>query len=143
MSISVKTGLYGLIGDPVEHSLSPAMHNACFRELGLDGVYLAFRVTKGDLPAAIQGMRGLGIRGLNVTIPHKVAVIPLLDELDALAEKIGAVNTIVNDGGRLEGSNTDAGGFIRALTEAGVAPEGRKRFCWGPAVPPAPSALPW
>ncbi len=101
--ISGTTRICALIGDPVEHTMSPAMHNAAFRELGLDYIYLAFRVTPENLEKAIAGMRALDIRGLNVTIPHKVNVIPLLDKVDHLAGKIGAVNTIVNDDGVLTG----------------------------------------
>ena len=125
-SISGKTKVCGVIGDPIEHTMSPVMHNAAFRELGLDYVYIAFRVKSEDLPRAIEGMRALGIRGLNVTIPHKVAVIPFLDELDPLARKIGAVNTIVNDAGFLRGYNTDASGFLRALRDRGFEPEGKQ-----------------
>jgi shikimate dehydrogenase len=106
--------------------MSPAMHNAAFAASGLDFIYIPFRVEKERLGEAIGGMRGLNIRGLNVTIPHKVAVIPFLDGLDELAEKIGAVNTIVNDNGRLTGHNTDAGGFLRALMESGIEPAGKK-----------------
>ncbi len=123
LNISGKTKVCGLIGDPVEHSMSPAMHNAAFRELGLDYLYLPFRVKKGEVSKAIDGMRAFNLRGLNVTIPHKVAVMPLLDELDPLAEKIGAVNTIVNNDGVLRGYNTDAGGFLRALLAKGIEPE--------------------
>ena len=125
MNISGKTIICGLIGDPVEHTMSPAMHNAAFRELGLDYAYLAFHVRKDDVGKAIEGMRALNLRGLNVTIPHKVTVIPFLDELDPLAEKIGAVNTIVNNGGALRGYNTDASGFLQALLEKGIEPEGK------------------
>ncbi|UCG55205.1 MAG: shikimate dehydrogenase, partial [Dehalococcoidia bacterium] len=124
--ISSKTKICGLIGDPVAHSVSSVMHNAAFKELGLDYLYLPFRVEKDNLPGAIGGLKALGIRGLNVTIPHKVAVIPLLDELEPLAVKTGAVNTIVNDGGHLKGYNTDVDGFLRALFERGIEPEGKK-----------------
>jgi len=125
MSISGETRLCGLIGDPVEHTMSPVMHNAAFRELGIDFLYVPFRVKKEELGKAIEGMRALNIKGLNVTIPHKVDVIQFLDELDPLAEKIGAVNTIVNDGGLLKGYNTDASGFLQALLERGIEPEGK------------------
>ena len=125
-AISGKTRPCGLIGDPVEHTMSPAMHNAAFARMGLDYVYAPFRVKKDDLAQAIAGMRALNIRGLNVTIPHKVNVIPLLDELDSLAEKIGAVNTIVNDDGVLKGYNTDASGFLQTLQERGIEPEGKR-----------------
>ena len=124
--ISGGTRLCGVIGDPVEHTMSPAMHNAAFAQMGLDYVYVPFKVKKVGLSRAIDGMRGLNIRGLSITIPHKVAVIPLLDKLDPLAEKIGAVNTITNDDGVLTGSNTDAGGFLQALLARGIEPKGKK-----------------
>src|SRR3989338_4797656 len=101
------------------------MHNAVFGELGLDYLYLPFRVKKEEVGKAIDGMRAFNFRGLNVTIPHKVAVMPLLDDLDPLAEKIGAVNTIVNNDGKLTGYNTDAGGFLRALLAKGIEPDGK------------------
>jgi shikimate dehydrogenase len=129
--ITGKTILCGLIGDPVEHSMSPAMHNAAYRQLGLDYVYVPFRVRPEDLGRAIDGMRAFNIRGLNVTIPHKVAVIPFLDKLEPLAEKIGAVNTIVNDDGILTGYNTDATGFLRALQEQGIESRGKKALILG------------
>jgi len=125
MVVSGKTKVCGIIGDPIEHTMSPVMHNAAFRNKGVDYVYLAFRVKKEELGKAIEGMRVLNIRGLNITIPHKVAVIPFLDELDPLADKIGAVNTIVNDDGVLKGYNTDAIGFLQALFERGIEPKGK------------------
>ena len=120
--ISGTTRVCGIIGDPIGHSMSPAIHNAAFAEMGIDYMYVPFRVRQEQLGKAIQGMRALNIRGLNVTIPHKVTVIPFLDELDPLAERIGAVNTIVNDDGALRGYNTDATGFLQALLERGVEP---------------------
>ncbi|MFC2022012.1 shikimate dehydrogenase [Chloroflexota bacterium] len=123
--ISGKTRLCGLIGDPVEHTMSPVMHNAAFRKMGIDYLYLPFRVKKEELGKAIEGMRALNIKGLNVTIPHKVAALQFMDKLDHLAEKIGAVNTIVNDNGVLTGYNTDASGFLQALLERGIEPEGK------------------
>jgi shikimate dehydrogenase len=129
--ISGTTKLCGVIGDPIEHTMSPVMHNAAFRETGLDYVYTASRVRSEELGEAIRGMRTLNIRGLNVTIPHKVAVIPFLDEVDVLAEKIGAVNTIVNDNGVLKGYNTDASGFLQALLEKGVDPQGKRVLVLG------------
>ncbi len=125
-SISGTTSVCGVIGDPIEHTMSPAMHNAAFRETGVDFVYTAFRVAADELGEAIRGIRALGIKGLNVTIPHKVAVMAFLDKLDPLAEKIGAVNTIVNDNGVLTGFNTDASGAMRALAEGGIEIDGRK-----------------
>jgi shikimate dehydrogenase len=123
MRLDAKTRLCGIIGNPVEHSLSPAMHNAAFEQLGLNFAYLAFRVT--DVEGAIRGVRAFDIRGLSVTVPHKVAVIPFLDEIDPVARAIGAVNTVVNDGGRLKGYNTDWTGFVRSL-ERHVPPAGRR-----------------
>ena len=120
MGIDVHTQFCGVIGNPVEHSLSPAIHNAAFQKLGLNFVYLAWRVQAiGD---AIRGLRALGnFRGASVTIPHKVAAMPFLDEVDAMARHIGAINTIIVEEGRLIGSNTDATGALRALKE-GKAP---------------------
>ncbi|WP_319522164.1 shikimate dehydrogenase [uncultured Desulfosarcina sp.] len=115
MTIDANTRLYAVIGDPVAHSLSPAMHNAAFEQTGYNGAYTAFRVT--DLPGAIAGIRALDIHGLSVTIPHKVAVMDLLDEIDPLARRIGAVNTIVNEDGRLFGFNSDSPGAMAALLE--------------------------
>lgn len=125
LKLDSSTQLAGVLGYPVRHSLSPAMHNAAFRSLGLNWVYLAFEVPPDLLPQAIAGMRGLGIQGLNLTIPHKEAVIPLLNGLTDAAEQIGAVNTLFWDGGRLLGDNTDAEGFLRAVREAGVKPAGQ------------------
>lgn len=114
MRISGKTKLCAVIGDPVEHSLSPCIHNAAFQHLGLDYVYAAFTVEKGALSEAMQGVRSLGIFGLNVTMPHKVDIIPHLDRLDETAQKVGAVNTVLNDI-ELIGYNTDAPGAMNAL----------------------------
>lgn len=131
MDITGKTRICGIIGDPVEHSMSPAMHNAAFEELGLDNVYVPFAVKPERLAEAVAGLRALNVTGFSVTIPHKVAVIPLLDSLDPLAEKIGAVNTVVNSNGQLRGFNTDVGGFTRSLEESGVAPAGKKTVVLG------------
>ena len=122
---SAKIGLCGLIGYPLGYTVSPIMHNAAFESLGIGYLYLPFKVREEGLKRAIEGVRVLNIRGLNVTMPHKVAIIPLLDELDPLAEKIGAVNTIVNSGGILKGYNTDAEGFLKALLERSIEPEGK------------------
>lgn len=123
--ITGKTRVCGVIGDPIEHTMSPAMHNAAFEEMGMDYRYVPFRVRKEELGKAIDGMRALNLRGLNVTIPHKVAIIPFLDKLDIMAERVDAVNTVVNDDGVLTGYNTDAAGFLQALSERGVEPEGK------------------
>lgn len=120
MEIDATTQFCGVIGNPVEHSLSPAIHNAAFQKLGLNFVYLAWKVDAiGD---AVKGLRALGnFRGASVTIPHKVAVLPCLDEVEAMARHIGAINTIVAQNGKLLGTNTDATGALRALKE-GNAP---------------------
>jgi shikimate dehydrogenase len=114
-TIDGTTLVYGIIGRPVAHSLSPAMHNAAFRELGMNAVYVAFPVA--DLARAVAGLRGLQINGVSVTIPFKEDIIPLLDELEPQAAKIGAVNTVVNRDGRLVGTNTDWLGALLALEE--------------------------
>jgi shikimate dehydrogenase len=111
--IDAATTLFAVFGDPVAHSLSPAMHNAAFAALGINSVYLAFG--SPEIAPCTAAMRALAIRGASVTIPHKVAIMPLLDEIDAAARRIGAVNTVVNRGGRLLGSNTDAYGALQAL----------------------------
>lgn len=125
MFISGKARICGIIGDPVEHTMSPVMHNAAFNKLGLDFIYIPFLVKKEFLKEAIEGMKAMNIRGLSVTQPHKVEVMKLLDSIDPLAEKMGTVNTIVNDSGILTGSNTDAGGFLRGLLENGIEPTGK------------------
>ncbi len=112
-SIDGKTNVCAVIGNPVEHSLSPCMHNAAFCEKDLPFVYVAFQVS--DIEKAIQGMTGFNIRGLSVTIPHKTAVIPYLDEIDDLSKTIGAVNTLSNENGKLVGTNTDSYGALKAL----------------------------
>jgi len=122
--IGPKTKLCALIGNPVEHSMSPAIHNRAFAELGLDYAYLAFRVE--DVGAAIAGMRALeNFRGMSVTIPHKVEVIRYLDEVNPVDRGIGSVNTVLSDGGKLHGFGTDGPGALKALTDAGVRVNGR------------------
>jgi len=111
----------GIIGDPIAHSLSPRMHNAAFTALGLNWIYLPFRVRARDLPAAVRGLAALQVAGFNVTIPHKEAVLPLLDEVDPPAARIGAVNTVRVEAGRLQGFNTDAPGLVDALMREGGA----------------------
>lgn len=119
--IEASTRLVALIGNPVAHSLSPTIHNAAFREHGLDYAYVAMKVEDEDVPAAIAGLRALQLVGVNVTAPHKQAVIPELDVLSAQARAVGAVNTIVRkmDGDRvtMEGDNTDVAGFLAPLLE--------------------------
>lgn len=125
MEINVHTQFCGIIGNPVEHSLSPAIHNAAFQKLGLNFVYLAFRVEAID--DAIKGLRALGnFRGASVTIPHKVAAVPFLDSIEPTARHIGAINTIVATDGILTGYNTDATGALRALREGKVVLKGQQ-----------------
>jgi len=113
--------LTGLIGWPVAHSKSPAMHNAAFRSAGIDGFYGLLPVRPHRVGEAIAGLRALGFRGANVTVPHKQAVIPFLDEITPVAQAIGAVNTIlIDDDGHMVGTNTDAWGFIRDLEAIGM-----------------------
>ncbi|PFA64477.1 shikimate dehydrogenase [Bacillus sp. AFS015802] len=107
--------LYGVIGDPIAHSMSPLMHNSVFKDSGMDAEYVKFHVKKEQLSEAISGIKALGIQGVNVTVPHKEHVMPLLDGIDPLAEAIGAVNTIVNENGKLIGYNTDGLGFVEGL----------------------------
>lgn len=115
MVIKGSTKVVGLIGEPVEHSFSPPMHNEAFKTLGLDYVYVPFNVSPNNLKSAIEGANSLNIQGLNVTIPHKINVINYLNELDPIAELIGAVNTI--DFKNIKGYNTDGIGCIRAIEE--------------------------
>ncbi len=131
MAISGTTKVCAIIGDPVDHSLSPVMHNAAFNELGLNLVYVAFTVTANELKDAMLGAKSLGLRGLNVTMPHKNAVIDYLDFVDYTAEKIGAVNTILNNRGKLTGYNTDGSGAMIALQENGVDIEEKKMLLLG------------
>lgn len=117
MSIGGATRLVGIIGDPVTHTLSPVMHNAAFAALGLDFVYVPLPVSPGRVGEAVAGLRALGFRGANVTMPYKAAVLPFLDEVSSDARLIDAVNTIAVDAGHLVGHTTDGDGFSRALRE--------------------------
>ncbi len=110
----------GVIGDPIEHTLSPTIHNAAFNHLGLDFVFLAFKVKAANLENAVRGIRGLGIHGLNVTMPHKSAVIGYLDKVDPAVKFLGSANTILNKDGKLSGFNTDGVGALKALRKNGV-----------------------
>ncbi|OIQ60227.1 shikimate dehydrogenase [Neomoorella thermoacetica] len=131
IQVKASTGLVALLGHPVQHSLSPLMHNAAFAAGGQNLVYLAFDVEQGDLVAALAGLKALGFRGANVTVPHKEAVIPYLDAVDPVAARIGAVNTIVNEDRCLKGYNTDGSGFLRSLEEAGFHPAGKRAVILG------------
>lgn len=109
------TKVLGLFGHPVSHSKSPIMQNAAIQELGLDYVYVPFHVLPENLEKAVDGIRALGIAGVNVTIPHKERIIAYLDEVSEAARRTGSVNTVVNDNGRLRGETTDGAGFLRAV----------------------------
>lgn len=113
--ITGKTKILGVIGHPIEHSLSPLMHNAALTQLGLDYVYLPFPVAPENLTTAIAGFASIGVVGFSITIPHKQAILPLLSEISPIAQAIGAVNTVVNKGNKWLGTNTDVEGFIAPL----------------------------
>jgi shikimate dehydrogenase len=132
LEISGKTKFVAIFGDPIEHTLSPAMHNAAFDELGMDARYVPFHVTPAGLGDAVRGLRSMGFVGANITVPHKERVMEFLDDVDPEASKIGAVNTVVNREGRLTGYNTDGRGFIMSLNEdAGFNPTSRRAFICG------------
>jgi shikimate dehydrogenase len=120
MCISGKTRVCGVIGDPIEHTLSPTIQNAAFNHLKLDFVFLAFHVTAAELENAMRGMRGLGIHGLNVTMPHKSTIINHLDTVDSAVQFLGSANTILNKDGTLSGFNTDGVGALNTLRENGI-----------------------
>lgn len=125
------TKVFGIIGYPIIHTLSPVMHNKAFEELGYNGVYVPFEVEPGKLGEAIAGIRSMGIRGMNVTIPHKETVMQYLDEIDPMAKAIKAVNTIVNEEGILTGYNTDGVGFLKSLEAAGISLANKKVMILG------------
>jgi shikimate dehydrogenase len=126
--IDAQTELYGVIGNPVRHSLSPIIHNGVFQRMGLNAVYLAFEVK--NLEEAMRGIRELGLRGVSITHPFKTRILPYLDNIEDLAWKIRAVNTISNDGGRMIGYNTDWHSALEALEEK-VDLEGRRVILLG------------
>ncbi len=125
MGINGKTVSLGVVGCPVEHSLSPLLHNTMANLTGLDYTYCAYRVEKGEMENALIGMKALNIRGLNVTIPHKTEAFRLADEVDGAAKRMGACNTLVNENGKIKGYNTDGEGFIRSLKREGVDVKGK------------------
>jgi shikimate dehydrogenase len=131
MVVSGKTKVCGVIGDPIEHTLSPIIHNAAFEALKLDYVFLAFKVEAAKVSNAIDGMRALSIHGLNVTMPHKNSVIKYMDELDPTAKTIGSANTILNKDGRLFGFNTDGVGALNAFEQNGVTVKGKRILLFG------------
>ena len=129
-TITPTTQLCAVIGNPVAHSLSPALHNAAFEELALDFVYVAFRVE--DLKSALAGMRALeNFRGMSVTIPHKIEAMKYMDEIAEEDRAIGSINTIVNEKGRLLGLGTDGPGALKALVDAGVEIDGKNVLMLG------------
>jgi shikimate dehydrogenase len=125
------TATYGILGWPVEHSRSPALHGAAFRARGLDAQYVCFPVHPDDVADAVRGLKALGVRGANVTVPHKEAVIRWLDAVTPEARAIGAVNTIVREVDKLVGHNTDAPGLARSLDDAGVPLSGARVLVLG------------
>jgi shikimate dehydrogenase len=129
--ISGKTVVYGLIGDPVDHSISPEIQNAAFRSTGIDAVYVPFHVKRQGLSDAIQGLRALEVKGFNVTAPHKVNVLRYLDKVEISSAAIGAVNTVIYENGKLCGYNTDGAGALKALEEAGASPNGKSILLFG------------
>lgn len=131
MQINGKTKTCGLIGCPVEHTLSPIIHNTLAQRMGQNLVYVPFHVEKENVEAAVKGAAALSIAGLNITVPHKSAVIPFLKEIDPLAEKIGAVNTLVPVEGGYKGYNTDMTGLQRAMETEGITIEGRETILLG------------
>jgi len=132
LNIKATTKIYGIFGHPVEQSLSPVMHNAAFSNLNIDCVYVAFDIQPDGLGSATTAIRTLGIKGINVTIPHKERIISFLDGTSPEATLTGAVNTIANDNGKLSGYNTDVGGFLRAIKDdLEINPKGLRVFVLG------------
>lgn len=129
--ITGQTKLTGLLGSPVAHSISPLMHNEAFKQLGLDYAYLAFDVRTGELSKAVEGLKALGARGWNLTMPDKNLMCELVDELSPAAKICGAVNTVVNQDGYLTGYTTDGIGFMRAIQEEGLDVIGKKMTIMG------------
>ena len=127
MKVTGNSQIFGIMGCPIEHSLSPIMHNAAFEAMGYPAVYVPFQVKSEDLGKATMSLRALGVAGVNVTLPHKGAVIEFLDEIDQSAKQIGAVNTIVSRNKKLYGYNTDGAGFMLSLRKDGhFDPAGKK-----------------
>lgn len=129
--ISGSTRVVGVCGQGIAYTLSPAMHNAAFRHCGLDYVYVTFEIAPSAVRQAVEGIRGLGLAGVNVTKPLKTDVLPYLDEVSEEARRIGSVNTIVNRSGRLAGASTDGTGLLKALEESGVSVKGSRVLILG------------
>ena len=132
MQLTGKTRVLGIFGDPVAHSMSPAMQNQALQQAGINAVYVPFHVPAEQLPPAVAAIRSLGLWGVNVTVPHKEAISSLLDEIDPAARLIGAVNTVINRQGRLIGFNTDGLGFLHSLAEdLQFNPQGKRILLMG------------
>jgi len=123
--------VYALIGDPIDHSMSPTIQNAAFRSTGLNAIYVPFRVESAGLRFAIQGLKSLGVRGFNVTTPHKTAMLRYLDEVETKAAEVGSINTVKSIEGTLTGFNTDGAGGLNALKEVGISPGGKSILLFG------------
>ena len=122
---------FAVIGDPINHSLSPNIHSAAFRELNLDSSYIGYRIPKGELESGIEGLKKIKINGFNVTIPHKIEMMKYLDKMDETCSVIGAVNTVVNNEGMLKGYNTDMDGFLEPIKKRYIQIEGEKILLLG------------
>ena len=122
---------FAVIGDPIDHSLSPTIHNAAYRELKMECTYIAYKVNKGDLATGIESLKKIKISGFNVTIPHKIEMMRYLDNVDDTCKKIGAVNTVLNDDGILRGFNTDMDGFLEPIKRKEIQIKNSKIFLLG------------
>ncbi len=131
MEISGKTGLTGLIGSPISHSISPKMHNLSFQALGLDYVYLAFDIGNSDFATAVHGLKEIGILGYNVTMPYKVKIVDFMDELSPASQLCGACNTVIIKDGKMTGHTTDGAGFMRSVADYGHDIIGKKMSILG------------
>ncbi|MHA1824067.1 MAG: shikimate dehydrogenase family protein, partial [Promethearchaeota archaeon] len=117
---STRPNIICIFGHPIQHSMSPIMHNVAFKDLGLNYVYIAIDITPNNLKQAFDVVRALDIKGANITVPHKEKTLKYVDEISPLARRIGAINTIKNENGKLIGRNTDASGAKRAIKEANI-----------------------
>lgn len=122
---------FAVIGDPIEHSMSPNIHNAAFRELGMEATYIAYRIPRGELEEGVQSLKRVAVSGFNVTIPHKVEIMKHLDRTDEACSIIGAANTVTNDGGVLKGHNTDMDGFLDPIRKRDIGVRDEAVFLLG------------
>ena len=129
--VSGKSMVYAVIGDPIDHSMSPTIQNTAFRLTGVNAIYVPFRVERSRLRFAIQGLKFLGVKGFNITTPHKTAMLRYLDEVETKAAEIGSINTVKSNRGALAGFNTDGAGALNALKEAGVSPDDKSILLFG------------